>query len=327
MSELSPASQLASRCRAKRPSSSISAAAPQRMSPTSRGSCLARPPARSTAAMLSCTASAMTCSSKKRGGLGDAEPAQAVGVAAVRDRGGHLEQREVADDRAEQAAVKPEHRHEVDGCQRDGGDAVDVGAVAAVEAEGVHRVGEELRVDAPRVATAVLVRLDLHHRGLRAAAQPRQRPGVGVGLLELVRRAVDDELQVLLERAVALEVARERRRVVGGLDRTQFDVHLVAAGGHRDVAPQRGLEAALQLGAQGEQRRLPLPAVVHAGQPAVVQLVAEVERELEVLVAAGDRRDGQARDAAGHGVEQELGDGPAGLGKIEHDEALPTEAV
>src|SRR5918996_5938071 len=64
MSELSPAAQWPSRWRAKRPSSSTSAAAPQRMSGTSAGSARARPPARSTAAMFSCTASATTCSSK-----------------------------------------------------------------------------------------------------------------------------------------------------------------------------------------------------------------------------------------------------------------------
>ena len=185
------------------------------MSGSRRGSCLARPPARSTAATFSCTASATTCSSKKPVASGDAQPPQAAGVAAVGDRRGHLEQREVADDRAQQAAVKPEHRHEVDGCERDRGDAVDVRAVAAVEPERVHRVGEELRVDAPRVAAAVLVGLDLDQRGLRAAAEPRQRPRVRVGLLELVGGAVDHELDELLERALALEVlarARARRR-------------------------------------------------------------------------------------------------------------------
>jgi hypothetical protein len=310
MSELSPASQLASRWRAKRPSSSISAAAPHRMSGSRRGSCLARPPARSTAATFSCTASA--------------EPAQAVGVAAVRDRRGHLEQREVADDGAEQAPVKPEHRHEVDGCQRDGRNTVGVRAVAAVEAERVHRVGEQPRVDPPRIAAAVLVRLDLDQRRLRPAAEARQRPRVRVGLLELVRGPVDDELEELLERASSLEVLGQRRRLVGGLDLAQRQVHRPAAGWHRHVAPQVRLEARFELGAQREQRRLPLPARVDAGQAAVVQLVAEVQRQLVVLVAADRRRRGQRCDRACQRVEQELGDGAAGLGEGLHT-ASPTQ--
>ena len=62
-SEVRPAAQLSSRCRAKRSSMNASAAAPQRMSGASVGSCAASPPARSTAATLSCTASATTCSS------------------------------------------------------------------------------------------------------------------------------------------------------------------------------------------------------------------------------------------------------------------------
>ena len=175
-----------------------------------------------------------------------AEPAQTVGVAPVRDRRGHLEQREVADDRAAQPPVQPEHRHEVDGRERDGRDVVDVGAVAAVEAERVHRAGEQrARGCARGVAAAVLVGLDLDHRRLRAAAQARQRPRVRVGLLELVGRAVDDELEELLERAVALEVPRERRRVVGRLDRAQREVDRARPPARdRDVAPQRGLELA-----------------------------------------------------------------------------------
>ena len=313
MSELSPASQLASRWRAKRPSSSISAAAPQRMSGSSRGSCLARPPARSTAATFSCTASATTCSSKKPVASGDAEPAQAVGVAAVRDRGGHLEQREVADDRAAQAAVKPEHRHEVDGCQRDGGDAVDVGAVAAVEAERVHRVGEQLGVDAPRVAAAVLVGLDLHQRRLRAAAQPRQRPRVRVGLLELVGRAVDDELEELLERAVALEVLRQRGRVVGGLDRAQREVHRAAAGRHRHVAPQAGLELAARARRAARAATAPTPSARRrrAGRGSAARSRGRAR-------AGGPRRRPAraARTAARRGrasaSSEELGDGARG---------------
>jgi hypothetical protein len=49
-----------------------------------------------------------------RGTRPEAQAAQRVGVAAVGERGGHLEGREVPDDRPAPAPVKPEERHEVD---------------------------------------------------------------------------------------------------------------------------------------------------------------------------------------------------------------------
>ena len=50
--------------------------------------------------------------------LVEPEPAQPGRVAAVGDRGRHLEQREVADDRAAQAPVQAAQRHQVDGRER-----------------------------------------------------------------------------------------------------------------------------------------------------------------------------------------------------------------
>ena len=211
-SELRSSAHASSRWRAKRPSSSISAAAPHRMSALERrvlaGEAAGEVDRRDV--LVHRVGDDVLVVERGRVAV-EAEPAQAVGVAPVGDRRRHLEQRQVADDRPAQPPVKPEHRHEVDGCERDGREVVDVGAVARVEPERVHRAGEQRRVDAVGVAAAVLVGLDLDHRRLRAAGQARQRPRVRVGLLELVRRAVDDELQVLLERAVALEVARQRR--------------------------------------------------------------------------------------------------------------------
>jgi hypothetical protein len=226
------------------------------------------------------------------------EPAQAGGVAAVGDRRRHLEQREVPDDRAAQAAVQPAQRHQVDGRQRRRRQVVEVGAVAGVEAGGGHGVGEQLGVHALGPAAAVLVGLDLHQRGLRRTAQAGDRPGVRIGLLELVRRPVRQELEHLVGGRVALHVARQRRGFVGILDRAQRDVHLLRRGRRADVADgivQGGLEARLERAAQRQQGRLPLPALVDAGQPAVVQLVAAVQRELEVLVGervgTGGQRD------------------------------------
>ena len=65
-------------------------------------------------------------------------------------------------------------------------------------------------------------------------------------------------------------------------------------------------------GAEREQRRLPLPLLGDAGQAAVVQLVTEVERELEVLVGqriGGDRRLGRPQPVrvAGERVEESVG--------------------
>ena len=132
---------------------------------SSSGCWRARPPARSTAATASWIASAMhVLVEERRRALAAAQPPQAVRVAAVGHRGLHLEQREVADDRAAPAPVQAEQRHEVDGRQRDARQVVDVGAVARVEAELVHRVGEQLGVDALGIAAAVLVGLDLHQR-------------------------------------------------------------------------------------------------------------------------------------------------------------------
>ena len=134
---------------------------------------------------------------------------------------------------------------------------------------------------------------------------------------------MDDELEELLERAVALEVLRERGRVVGCLDGAQREVHRAAAGRHRHLAPQIRLEPPLQLPAQREQRRLPLPALVHPGQAAVVQLVTEVERELQILLAVGRGWHGQVGGRERQRFEQEFADRPARLGKRDHGD-FPT---
>ena len=90
---------------------------------------------------------------------------------------------------------------------------------------------------------------------------------------------------------------------------------------------QPGLEARLELPAQREQRRLPLPVVRDARQPAVVQLVAEVERELEVLVGERVGRTGtRAPIGAGRARARRAASraGRAGRGG-RHVAALPAE--
>src|SRR3712207_3879530 len=92
------------------------------------------------------------------------------------------------------------------------------------------------------------------------------------------------------------------------------------------------LEALLQRAAQREQRRLPLPALVDAGQAAVVQLVAEVQRELEVVVdqRVACLRDGdrlERMDRKRQRVEQRVGHRTPGPGKAQHGRTLPRPAV
>ena len=72
----------------------------------------------------------------------EAEPPQPIGVAAVGDRGGHLEKRQMPDDRAAPPPVQPEQRHLVDGREGDRRDQLQVGAVRWVETQRPHRSPE-----------------------------------------------------------------------------------------------------------------------------------------------------------------------------------------
>ena len=81
-------------------------------------------------------------------------------------------------------------------------------------------------------------------------------------------------------------------------------------------------------GAERQQRRLPLPLVGDAVEAAVVQLVTEVERELEVLVGqriGGDRRLGRAQPVrvAHERVEERMRQRAARDRECRHAPALP----
>jgi hypothetical protein len=98
---------------------------------------------------------------------------------------------------------------------------------------------------------------------------------------------MDHELEHLLERCVALREHRQRGALVGLGDLTQREVHVLWSRGRARLSgelEQPLVEAALQRGAQGEQRGLPLPFGQDPGEAPVVQLVAEVEHELDVVV-------------------------------------------
>ncbi len=134
-------------------------------------------------------------------------------------------------------------------------------------------------------SSAELVGEDLDQRRLRRAVQPRDPPGVGIGLLQLVRGAVDDELAELVQVGVGGDVAGERGAVVvpGELGERQADaagLDLLDRAGH---LADRLLEAALELGPESQQRGLPLPVRIDEVEGAVVQLVGDVEGELAVL--------------------------------------------
>ena len=234
-----------------RPSSATSARAPHRTSARELGLLAGRPPARSTAATFSCTASAVdVLVEERRRAAVEAEPPQAVGVAPVGHRGRHLEQREVADDRAAQRRCRPNSDIRLTVASVTPGSVVEVGAVARVEARARPsrrrtaaawmRSGRPLPYSSAWISTSA---------AFGAPLQPRQRPGVRVGLLELVGRAVDHELRTCSSVAVALEVARQRRRRRRPRRSRAARGRSPRVGGGRgraDRVEQRGLEARLE---------------------------------------------------------------------------------
>jgi hypothetical protein len=133
---------------------------------------------------------------------------------------------------------------------------------------------------------AVLVHLDLQQRGLRRAVESRDREAVWIRLLELVGRAVDDELTKLVDARLRAEEPRQRRPVVVALevekpvtDLVRIDVRL---GRQRHL---EGIEeGAFEQAAQLQQRDLAFPARIDVGEAAVAELEADVESEVEVVV-------------------------------------------
>jgi hypothetical protein len=185
---------------------------------------------------------------------------------------------------AAQFPAQPEQRHDVAERERDRRDRVDVRAVRVVEAQPPQHLAVELGVHAVEIPAAVLVGLDLDQRSLGASAQPRQRPAVRVGLLELVDRAMRDELDELAAIGPTLEVLRQRRPVVGGDQFGQPIRHRTPARRNDHVAAQRAQQVLLEIAAQGDGSRLPLPGLGHVLEPAVVEFEEDPQRQLEVLV-------------------------------------------
>ena len=231
----------------------------------------------------------------------EAEPPQGVAVAPVGPRRGHLEHRQVADDGAAPAAAQAERRHQVDRRQGGAGDAGEVGVLAVVEAERPHRLREERRVHPLRPAAAVLVALHLEQRRLRRARQARDRPAVGIGLLQLVERSGGRRTRGTPRCRPSTSRRRESETPSSPSSSAEEEIADLDRDRPRSARPTRALqrveEGLLEHRPHSEQRRAPLPARVDAREGAVVQLVAEVERQLQVVVAERvDHVDAQVPD-------------------------------
>jgi hypothetical protein len=128
-----------------------------------------------------------------------------------------------------------------------------------------------------------------------------------IGLLELVGGAVDEELAQFLEARADLDVGRQRRALLLG-DRPEREIDLGRGnrlGDRRDRTEQSPLELGLEPPPQRQQGRLPLPTVVDSRQPAVVELVAQLQGELKVLVAQRIRARGRVDGGDGSGRLEE----------------------
>ena len=145
---------------------------------------------------------------------------QRVAVTPVRLGRCHLEEGEVAYDRTSPAPVQTEEGHDVHSRQGDAGKTVHITAVGIVQTEGPHRVSEQDRVHRFGLATSVFIALDLDKCGFGLPSQSRDDPRMRVGFLQLVGRAMLDELFEALDGGVFLEVAAERTsRIPLGEDR------------------------------------------------------------------------------------------------------------
>lgn len=119
-----------------------------------------------------------------------------------------------------------------------------------------------------------------------------------VGFLEVVRRAQRRVLAQVLTGAFALkEVGHARGVVAPGLDEQpgQGLVHGVALAAGCGV-PYGAEEPVLQVAAQTQQVRVPLPPVVDPVEPLVVQLVQDVESQLQIVTEGVRRRHRLRRD-------------------------------
>ena len=218
---------------------------------------------------------------------GEVEPLQAARDLAGRCGAGGLEGGEEAERGGAQAAVQPQHAHHVVLLEHRERGIVDIGAVLGGEAARGEPLREEVRVQALRVATAVLVVLQLHHRRLDRIGQARDRPRGVVGLLERVDRLVPQELQRLLLRGGAVQVRGGRRAVVRGDEREEVLGEVARGGRFRGPLTQLLLQLLLEPPPERDQLRVPFQLVGHVVETAVVQLEQGPQRDLGVVRVVG----------------------------------------
>ena len=151
---------------------------------------------------------------------------------------------------------------------------VHVGAALGPQARGLHATREQVSVQPVGVAVAVLVELELHQRGLGANRQSWHDPRGGVRLLEVVDRALTEQLQHLFTTRPPVHVIGDRGPVVR-LDQCGEGVDDVLRG-RRVPRPPRSepmLQLLLQACPYDEDERIRLRPVGHVLEPSVRQLV------------------------------------------------------
>ena len=155
-----------------------------------------------------------------------------------------------------------------------------------------------------------------HQRGLGRPVQPGDHPSLRVGLLEVVERAVHDVLAQLPELAVAGR-CHDGPRALDRLDEQRVELarHAVARPSPAGTSARRAAwntrsTSRRSASSPGSHSR----SSVDAGEAAVVQLVAAVEGELEVVaVGVGVGRVGPQGRLVAQGREHGGRDRPAGV--------------
>jgi hypothetical protein len=138
-----------------------------------------------------------------------------------------------------------------------------------------------------RSTVAVLVGLDLHECGLGRPVEAGETPRVRIGLLALVRRAVDRELLELAPARVRGDERRERRACGLGRDSGERSSRVGppdVGGSDRRLRSERGFEGLFQSATEAQHFEVPLEAVVDANEAPVREVVAAVQGEVEVIV-------------------------------------------
>ena len=255
----------------------------------------------------------------------------------------------MADDGADEPAVESEQAHHVVRGERDRRGVVEIGAVRVVESCGAQGPRIELRMHPLGSAAAVLVGLDLHERGLGAAGQPRNRPGVRIGLPQRVHRSQDQGFLGLLAGGLPGDVPGQAGAGVRGGEGEQGATDGVDRGfgklGHRHGVTQCGLEGVLEDAACRDHPGIPLETRIQLRKRAVGRRVEDEQAELDVVipdhvVARGDGCGGEvgegrgvvtatredAEDGARQGAARREGDGGVGVeGGEGHEEGLPSD--